>query len=130
MEQDTRNSILTFQNLRAERQLEENRQAELLATLPTVKALLSPEDESPEMQEAAESLWLAGGYELVALADWKGKIVTLHTSVPGFTQADAEEMLSRSQGMGGTGGWWYGNRRLYQVAARPVQFGTASGRCV
>jgi signal transduction histidine kinase/ActR/RegA family two-component response regulator len=127
MEQDTRNSILTFQNLRAERQLEENRQAELLATLPTVKALLSPEDESPEMQEAAESLWLAGGYELVALADWKGKIVTLHTSVPGFTQADAEEMLSRSQGMGGTGGWWYGNRRLYQVAARPVQFGTASG---
>jgi signal transduction histidine kinase/ActR/RegA family two-component response regulator len=79
------------------------------------------------MQEAAESLWLAGGYELVALADWKGKIVTLHTSVPGFTQADAEEMLSRSQGMGGTGGWWYGNRRLYQVAARPVQFGTASG---
>jgi signal transduction histidine kinase/ActR/RegA family two-component response regulator len=127
MEQDTRNSILTFQNLRAERQLEENRQAELLATLPTVKALLSPEDESPEMQEAADSLWLAGGYELVALADWKGKIVTLHTSVPGFTQADAEEMLSRSQGMGGTGGWWYGNRRLYQVAARPVQFGTASG---
>ena len=126
MEQDTRNSILTFQNLRAERQLEENRQADLLATLPTVKALLSPEDESPEMKEAAESLWLAGGYELVALADWKGKIVTLHTSAPGFTQADAEEMLSRSQGMGGTGGWWYGNRRLYQVAARPVQFGPAT----
>ena len=40
MEQDTRNSILTFQNLRAERQLEENRQAELLASLPTVKSLL------------------------------------------------------------------------------------------
>ncbi|MGD0401786.1 MAG: ATP-binding protein [Candidatus Acidiferrales bacterium] len=125
MEQDTRNSILTFQNLRAERQLEENRQADMLGTLPTVRALLSPEDKSPEMQEAADSLWLAGGYELVALADWKGKIVTLHTSVPGFTQADAEEMLSRSQGMGGTGGWWYGNRRLYQVAARPVQFGPA-----
>ena len=69
MEQDTRNSILTFQNLRAERQLEENRQAELLATLPTIKSLLSPEEDSSEMQEAAERLWLAGGYELVALAD-------------------------------------------------------------
>ena len=34
IEKDTRNSILTFENLRAERQLEENRQAELLATLP------------------------------------------------------------------------------------------------
>jgi signal transduction histidine kinase/ActR/RegA family two-component response regulator len=123
MEQDTRNSILTFQNLRAERQLEENRQAELLATLPTVKSLLSPEEDTPEMQEAAESLWLAGGYELVALSDWKGKIIALHTSTPGFSRGDAQEMLSRSQGMNETGGWWYGSGRLYQVAARPVQLG-------
>jgi signal transduction histidine kinase len=123
MEKDTRNSILTFQNLRAERQIEENRQAELLATLPTVKSLLSPEEDSPEMQEAAENLWLARGYELVVLADWKGKIIALHTSTPGFSKKDAEEMLSRSQGMGGTGGWWYGSGRLYQVAARPVQLG-------
>lgn len=123
MEQDTRNSILTFQNLRAERQLEENRQAELLASLPTVKSLLSPDDDSPEMREAAESLWLAGGYELVALADWRGKIVALHTSEPGFSRGDAEEMLSRSQGMSERGGWWYGNGRLYQIAARPVQLG-------
>jgi sensor histidine kinase regulating citrate/malate metabolism len=64
MEKDTRNSLLTFQNLKAERQLEENRQAELLATLPTVKSLLSQEDDTPEAQEAAESLWLSGGYEL------------------------------------------------------------------
>ena len=125
MERDTRNSILTFQNLRAERQMEENRQAELLATLPTVKSLLSPEDDSPEMRGAAENIWLAGGYELVALADWKGKIVALHTSLPGFSQSDAQEMLSRSQGMGETGGWWYGGGRLYQVAARPVQLGPA-----
>ena len=124
MEQDTRNSILTFQNLRAERQLEENRQAELLATLPTVKSLLSLKQESPEMQGAAENLWLAGGYELVALADWEGKIVALHTSTPGFSRDDAQEMLSRSQGMNETGGWWYGSGRLYQVAARPVQLGT------
>jgi signal transduction histidine kinase/ActR/RegA family two-component response regulator len=123
MEQDTRNSILTFQNLRAERQLEENRQAELLATLPTVKSLLSLEPDSPEIQGAAESLWLAGGYELVALSDWEGKIIALHTSTPGFSRDDAQEMLSRSQGMNETGGWWYGGGRLYQVAARPVQLG-------
>jgi signal transduction histidine kinase/CheY-like chemotaxis protein len=123
MEQDTRNSILTFQNLRAERQLEENRQAELLATLPTIKSLLSPEEDSSEMQEAAERLWLAGGYELVALADWKGKVVAFHASTPGFSRGDAQEMLSRSQGMNEKGGWWYGSGHLYQVAARPVQFG-------
>jgi signal transduction histidine kinase/ActR/RegA family two-component response regulator len=125
MEQDTRNSILTFQNLRAERQLEENRQAELLATLPTINSLLSPEEDPSETQAAAESLWLSGGYELVILADWKGKIVSLHSSVPGFSQGDAEQMFSRSQKMSGAGGWWYGNGRLYQVASRPVQFGPA-----
>jgi len=124
IEKDTRNSILTFENLRAERQLEENRQAELLATLPSVKSLLSGEEDSPVVQEAAEDLWLSGGYELAALADWKGKVVALHTSIPGFSQGVAEEMLTRSGRMSETGGWWFGNGRLYQVASRPVQLGT------
>jgi signal transduction histidine kinase/ActR/RegA family two-component response regulator len=125
IEKDTRNSILTFENLRAERQLEENRQAELLATLPSVKSLLSGEDDSPVVREAAEDLWRSGGYELAALANWKGKIVALHTSIPGFSQGAAEEMLARSGRMTETGGWWYGNGHLYQVASRPVQLGTA-----
>ena len=73
IDKDTRNSILTFENLRAERQIEENRQAELLATLPSVKSLLSQEDDSLDVQEAAEDLWLSGGYELAALADVEGK---------------------------------------------------------
>ena len=124
IEKDTRNSILTFENLRAERQLEENRQAELLATLPSVKSLLSGEDDSPVVREAAEDLWRSGGYELAALANWKGKIVALHTSIPGFSQDAAEEMLARSGRMSETGGWWYGNGHLYQVASRPVQLGT------
>jgi len=124
IEKDTRNSILTFENLRAERQLEENRQAELLATLPSVKSLLSGEDDSPVVREAAEDLWRAGGYELAALANWKGKIVALHTSIPGFSEGAAEEMLARSGRMTETGGWWFGNGHLYQVASRPVQLGT------
>jgi len=124
IEKDTRNSILTFENLRAERQLEENRQAELLATLPSVKSLLSGEEDSPVVREAAEDLWLSGGYELAALADWRGKVVALHTSIPGFSQGAAEEMLARSGRMTETGGWWFGDGHLYQVASRPVQLGT------
>ncbi len=127
IDRDTRNSILTFGNLRAERQLEENRQAELLATLPSVKSLLSQEDNSPDVQDAAEDLWLSGGYELAALANVQGKIVALHTSIPGFSQGVAEEMLSRSKGTSETGGWWYGNGHLYQVAYRPVELGTDTG---
>jgi signal transduction histidine kinase len=127
IDKDTRDSILTFQNLRAERQMEENRQAELLATLPSVKSLLSEQDNSPDVQDAAEDLWLSGGYELAALANVQGKIVALHTSIPGFSTGVAEEMLGRSKGMNDTGGWWYGNGHLYQVAYRPVQLGTDTG---
>ena len=37
VEQDARNSVRTFQNLRAERQIELDRAAELLATLPELR---------------------------------------------------------------------------------------------
>jgi signal transduction histidine kinase/CheY-like chemotaxis protein len=142
IEKDTRNSILTFQNLRAERQIELNRQAELLATLPSVKALMSQgtsgttqegavatsQDADPDAadDEPAEQIWRSGGYDLFALADWKGKIVVLHTAVPGFSNDAAEKMLSRPGGSSETGGWWFGNGHLYQVASRPVQLGSPS----
>src|SRR5580700_8251562 len=43
VEQDARNSVLTFQNLRAERQIQLERAAELLATLPELKAMMADE---------------------------------------------------------------------------------------
>ena len=45
LEQDTRNSVGTFQNVRNERQIELNRDAEILATLPSIKSIMA--DESP-----------------------------------------------------------------------------------
>ena len=55
VEQDTRNSQLTFQNLRAERQMELNRSADVFATLPAIKELMA--DENPtKMQDASEEI--------------------------------------------------------------------------
>jgi signal transduction histidine kinase/CheY-like chemotaxis protein len=130
IEKDTRNSILTFQNLHAERQIELNRQAELLATLPSVKALMSEEatsnSEELTLQEDSEALWRSGGYGLFALADWRGKIIALHTTTSGFTTSLAETRLSESKGLTEKGGWWFGGGHLYQVAARPVHLGEDS----
>ena len=44
IEQDTRNSGLTFENIRAERQLELSRNSELISTSPAVKALMADSD--------------------------------------------------------------------------------------
>jgi signal transduction histidine kinase/CheY-like chemotaxis protein len=122
VEQDTRNSVLTFQNIRAERQLELNRQAEIFSTLPAVKALMA--GEVAKAQTASDEVWRSTNLDLFALSDWTGKIVALHTAFSGFSRSSAEEMFSQSRGVGESGGWWFGHGHLYQVAMRPVELGS------
>jgi len=125
IQQDTRNSVGTFQNVRAQRQLELNRDAELLATLPSVKSMMADE-EPANIQNASEEIWRSGDTELFVLADWSGKIVALHTSVPGFPPSAAQELLSQSPVTGAGGGWWFGHGHLYQVATHPIEIGSSS----
>jgi signal transduction histidine kinase len=120
VEQDARNSVLTFQNLRSERQIQLERTAELLATLPALKEMMADEQVSA-LQDASEDMWRSGDTELFALANWKGEIVALHTSVSGFSRDIAEKALAHSSGSKGAGGWWFGDGHLYQVALRPIQ---------
>lgn len=127
VEQDARNSVLTFQNLRAERQIELNRSAELFATLPAVKQLMA--DENPaKIQDASEVIWRSGDAQLFALADWKGQILALHTVTPGFPRSAAQQMMSNTTGPGDGGGWWFGAGHLYQVSSRAIHLGAASSQ--
>ena len=119
IEQDTRNSVLTFENIRADRQLELARSAELMSTLPAVKALMADSDHAG-LDEAFEGIWHSKNFDLLALADWTGKIVALHTSSGGFPVSAAQEMFEQSRGAGGQGVWWYGHGHLYQAAMRPI----------
>jgi len=127
VEQDARNSVLTFQTLRAERQIQLERTAELLATLPALKEMMADEQLSG-MQDASEQMWRSGDTELFALADWTGKIVALHTLASGFPREAAEKALAHSAGSNGAGSWWFGEGHLYQVAVRPIQLGGSSSQ--
>ena len=119
IEQDTRNSVLTFGNIRADRQLELARSAELMSTLPAVKALMADSDHAG-LDEAFEGIWHSKNFDLLALADWTGKIIALHTSSGGFPVSAAQEMFEQSRGAGEQGVWWYGHGHLYQAAMRPI----------
>ncbi|MGB9243032.1 MAG: ATP-binding protein [Candidatus Acidiferrales bacterium] len=119
IEQDTRNSVLTFGNIRADRQLELARSAELMSTLPAVKALMADSDHAG-LDEAFEGIWHSKNYDLLALADWTGKIIALHTSSGGFPVSAAQEMFEQSRGADEQGAWWYGHGHLYQAAMRPI----------
>ncbi|MFZ0522317.1 MAG: ATP-binding protein [Candidatus Acidiferrales bacterium] len=127
VEQDTRNSVLTFQNLRAQRQIELNRSAEIFATLPAVKQLMA--DENPDkIQDASEEIWRSGDAELFALADWRGQILALHTVTPGFPRSAAQQMMSNATGSGDGVGWWFGAGHLYQVSSRAIHLGAPSSQ--
>jgi signal transduction histidine kinase/CheY-like chemotaxis protein len=127
VEQDTRNSVLTFQNLRAERQIELNRSAELFATLPAVKQLMADANPS-DIQDASEEIWRSGDAELFVLADWKGQILALHTVTPGFPRSAAQQMMSNATVPGDSGGWWFGAGHLYQVSSRAIHLGAPSSQ--
>jgi signal transduction histidine kinase/CheY-like chemotaxis protein len=119
IEQDTRNSVLTFENIRAERQLELSRNAELISTLPAVKALMTDPD-AASMDDAFDGIWHSKNFDLLALADWTGKVVALHTSSPGFPISAAQEMFEQSRGASEKGIWWFGLGHLYQAAMKPI----------
>src|SRR5271163_1445407 len=127
VEQNARNSVLTFQNLRAERQIQLERTAELLATRPELKAMMADEQVGG-IQDASEQMWSSGDAELFALADWTGKIVALHTLVPGFPRDVAESALAHSPASNREGGWWFGAGHLYQVALHPIQLGGSTSK--
>jgi signal transduction histidine kinase len=122
---DLHNSVSTFQNFQRERDLTLSRLAELLADLPTLRALMTTQDEAT-IQDASADLWRHGGSDLFVLADRTGKVVALHTATPGFTREMAQQSLGVPADQEVSGQWWFGAQHLYQVFLKPIYFGPAT----
>jgi hypothetical protein len=60
---DLRNSVITFQNFQRERELTLSHSAELLADLPTLRALMTTQHEAT-IQDASSDLWRLAGNDL------------------------------------------------------------------
>jgi signal transduction histidine kinase len=119
------NSLTTFQNFQRHREQALERSAELLADLPTLRALMTTRDEAT-IQDGSADAWRLAGSDLLVLADRAGKLMALQTSTAGFTRAAARESLARTLEKGETRDWWFGGGRLYEVFLRPIYFGPAA----
>lgn len=75
---DLNHSVVTFQNLQAERLGALERENALLADLPTLKALMTSGDDLT-IQDGAVEFWQLSGTDLFALADASGRIVAAYT---------------------------------------------------
>jgi signal transduction histidine kinase len=123
--EDLRNSVLTFQNVQRQREANLSRSAELLANLPTLKALMTTQD-ARTIQDASGDLWKLAGSSLFVLADRAGKVVALHTATAGLARPAAQQSLRQSLLSGEQRHWWFGAGHLYEVFLQPVYFGAAS----
>lgn len=122
---DLHNSVSTFQSFQREREITLTRSAELLADMPSLRALMTATDEAT-IQDASGDVWRLAGSDLFVLADRRGRVVALHTASPGFSRELAQESLNNSIDQEGPGNWWFGGQHLYQVFLKPIYFGPAS----
>lgn len=125
---DLSNSVLTFQNVQREREATLSRSAELMADLPTVRAMVTTAD--PEtIQDASQDVFRMGHCDLFILADRAGRVVALHTSKPGFTPEMAQAFFVEALSQDTPNHWWFGGGHLYEVFLQPIYFGaTSEGR--
>src|SRR6185437_9718175 len=119
--QDLNRSVVTFQNLQAERLEALERQNALLAELPTLKALMTSGDDLT-IQDGAAEFWQLSGTDLFMLADPSGRVVAAYakkTPADNTLRKGMKALLASS-----TKRYLIDGGSLYACAIRPLYFGS------
>src|SRR6266571_1061350 len=119
-----RNSVLTFTAFQAEREATLSRSAELLANLPTLKALMTTEDVAT-IQDASKETWHFSGGDLLVLVGPAGKVMAVHAAAREVTAAGLDTLLKRSFQLSSARQWWFIEGHLYEVFFQPIYFGSS-----
>lgn len=119
-----RNSVLTSQTFQAEREATLSHTAELLADLPTVKALMTTED-TATIQDASNGTWLLSGSDLLVLGSPNAKVMAVHGHNKTIEAASVQEALARSLHAPANKDWWSLNGHLYEIFLKPIYFGSS-----
>src|SRR5215470_9905813 len=111
---DLQNSVTVFQDFQRQREISLASSAELIANLPNIKALMTTHD-AATIQDASADMWHLVPSDVFVLADPVGKVLGIHTSLPGLTRSGAEDLMKNSLQADQSSYWWYGGGHLYQV---------------
>jgi signal transduction histidine kinase len=123
---DLSNSTHTFQNLQLQRQQMLDHEVDLLADLPSLKALMTSND-SNTIQDGGFEFWRVSGSDLFALMDASGSLAAVYSSPTLTERADLGRQLNLLLNSKQQQHYLYTNHRLYQVAFRPLYFGSDAG---
>lgn len=121
LSRDLDHSVITFQDLQAERLGALERENALLADLPTLKALMTSGDDLT-IQDGAVEFWRLSGNDLFALADADGRVVAAYTkgsSSEAALRQGLKDLLASPGKQYFIDGTW-----LYACSLRPLYFGS------
>jgi signal transduction histidine kinase len=118
-------SVNTYQTFDEQREETLTRSAELLATLPNVRALMATAD-APTIQDTSVDIQRQSKTDLLVLASRSGEVMGLHTSTSGFSREMAQDFLQKSLTKQDSKDWWFGNGHLYEVWLQPIYLGAPS----
>jgi signal transduction histidine kinase len=120
---DLLHSIATFENVRAQRVLQLDRENALMADLPSLKALMTTSDERT-IADGAVEFWNVSGNDLFALADPNGQIMAAFVSggpADATLRANLRNFLAGRQGS-----YFVSGKSLFGCSVQPLYFGSSS----
>ena len=117
---DLVHSVETFRSYEAQRQAALERENALLADLPSLRALMTTNDQRT-IEDGAENFWKVSESDLFALASNDGRIMAAYTT---GTAADAELRSDLSKTFNdGDKHYLLSGGRLFVYSTRPLYFG-------
>jgi signal transduction histidine kinase len=122
---DLANSVETFRNLQREREADLARLAELMADLPSLKALMTSHH-APTIQDGSREMFHLSGGDLFALLDSSSQFVGFHTRSPGISREQAQQLVNGRSSLDEPLQWWFAGGHLYEVVLAPIYFGPRS----
>ena len=96
--------------------------AELMADLPSLKALMTSHH-APTIQDGSREMFHLSGGDLFALLDPTGKLMGFHAKSPGISRDQAQQLLDRAWFSSEPLQWWFAGGHLYEVVLAPIYFG-------
>lgn len=122
---DLDHSVTTFDNLELQRRAMLQQQSALMADLPSLKALMTTQDERT-IRDAGSEFWRVSGADLFALAGPSGHVIAVYVK-GSLRQPQTAGMTIQNAFFHGTDPRYLVlDGSLYEIASQPLYFGPSS----
>jgi hypothetical protein len=125
IQKDLRNLASVYQQFEQQREFAPTRSAEVLANLPSVRAMMTTGDPKT-IQDASADVWRLCGCDFLLLSNSTGTMLALQPNSIGFDRGMAQVLLRQSIEREESRDWWFGSGHLYEVWIQPIYVGELS----